>query len=111
MSFSGGASGCSVARVTSGEGDARLQVLDEARANDLRETMGRRIRAARRALDLTQGQLAEAHGKTYGWLSSIEAGKAFPPPFLIWALRQATGWPYGYFFGEGDELSRPPADR
>lgn len=70
----------------------------------LREVMGRRIRAARRALDLSQGDLAAAYGKTDSWIGAIEAGRAFAPPYLIWSLKTATGHSYGYFFGEGPEL-------
>lgn len=81
-----------------------LDAIDGKRARELREAMGRRIRAARRALDLTQVALAESFGKTHGWIGGIEAGKAFPPPFLIASLRAATGQPFGWFYGEGPDF-------
>jgi transcriptional regulator with XRE-family HTH domain len=80
-----------------------LEVLPDDGAV-LREAMGRRVRVARRALDLTQGELAERFGKTHGWVASIEQGKAFPPPFLLFALRKATGQPFGWFYGEGPDF-------
>ena len=73
-------------------------------ADELRTTMGRRVRTARRVLDLSQVELAAAFDKTHGWLGSIEAGKAFPPPFLIWTLQRASRIPHAWFFGEGPDL-------
>lgn len=72
--------------------------------------MGRRIRAARRALDLSQASLAVLYDKTDGWIGSIEAGAQFPPPYLIATLQGATGWPYAFFFGEGTDLLPPPPE-
>lgn len=66
--------------------------------------MGRRVRVARRALDVSQARLGELYGKTDGWIGSIEAGKAFPPPYLIATLQAATDWPHSWFFGQGNEL-------
>jgi transcriptional regulator with XRE-family HTH domain len=71
---------------------------------ELRDTMGRRVRVARRMLDLTQGDLGERFGRTHGWVASIEKGKAYPPPFLLVALRKATGQPFGWFYGEGPDF-------
>lgn len=83
--------------------ETQLEVLpDEGEA--LRAKMGERVRIARNVLGLTQGGLAARFGKTYGWIGSIESGKAFPPPFLLWTLRKATGQPYGWFFGEGPDF-------
>lgn len=73
-------------------------------ADALRVTMGRRIRAARRALDISQVDLAAAFDKTHGWLGSIEKGKAFPPPYLVWTLQKASGHPFGWFYGEGPDI-------
>ena len=70
----------------------------------MRAVMGRRVRAARRALDVSQARLAALYGKTDGWIGSIEAGHAFPPAYLVATLQRSTGWPYGYFFGDGPEL-------
>lgn len=43
-------------------------------------------------------------GKTYGWIGSIEKGKAFPPPYLVWTLQKASGHPFGWFYGEGPDI-------
>jgi ribosome-binding protein aMBF1 (putative translation factor) len=80
-----------------------LEVLPDE-GSELRETMGRRVRIARTVLGLTQTGLADRFGKTYGWIGSIEAGAAFPPPFLLYTLRKATGQPFGWFYGEGPDF-------
>lgn len=86
--------------------DKRLEPFERAHADFkvLREKMGKRVRAARRILDLTQGELAAAYGKTTGWVSSIEIGRAFAPPYLIEGLRVASGQPFGWFYGEGPDF-------
>lgn len=84
-----------------------LDVLPDDGA-ELRATMGRRVRIARRNLELTQGELGDRFGKTHGWVASIEKGKAFPPPFLLYALRRATGQPFGWFYGEGADFPTAP---
>lgn len=83
-----------------------MDAVKGPQAKALREAMGRRVRAARRALDLSQGALAEAFGKTYGWIGGIESGKAFAPPYLIATLQRATGQPHAWFYGEGDDFPK-----
>ena len=50
---------------------------------DLKLTVGARLRAARRAAGLTQAQLAEAVSRTVEAISNIERGRNLPPLDLL----------------------------
>ncbi len=71
------------------------------------EAVGARIRRRRKALGLTQTQLASAAGVNQGYLSSIELGKADPRPRTLDALAVVLNMPQGVLIGGGADHDAP----
>lgn len=84
-------------------------VTDAASPLALRQSLGERVRVARAAAHLTQGELA---GQTYSksYISAVERGKMLPSLSALRLLAERLGVPLAYFLGEGDLVSRslPP---
>lgn len=70
--------------------------------------VGGDLRALRRARGLTLNQLAEAVGRSVGWLSQIERDLAEPTIADLRRLAEALGQPMSLFFGQTDA---PEAER
>jgi len=74
---------------------------------DVKKLFGTRIKGIRKALDLTQAQLAELVGVDAKHISRIEGGKNFPSPEVIGKIADAFKiYPYELFVFENE----PSAD-
>lgn len=69
---------------------------------DLKQLLGARLRARRRALNLTQEQVAEAIARTVETVSNLERGRAFPGLDTLEQLGHVLDMPLGSMFEEAD---------
>lgn len=70
------------------------------------DTIGQRVKAARKERDMTQAQLGKAINVVQSVISEIEAGKLKSWPTHRNAIRRALGKPLSYF--EPEESDLPP---
>lgn len=70
------------------------------------DTIGERVKAARKERGLTQSQLGQAIGVVQSVISEIEAGKLKSWPIHRNAIRRVLGKPLSYF--EPEEADLPP---
>jgi transcriptional regulator with XRE-family HTH domain len=70
--------------------------------------IGRRLRARRRLLGLTQTEVAQACGITFQQIQKYEVGVVSMSASRLWALAQVLDVPIGHFF---DGLSDGPRGR
>jgi transcriptional regulator with XRE-family HTH domain len=75
---------------------------------DVNEYMGRRLYCRRRALGLTQQQVADAIGVRFQQIQKYECGGNKMSAARVWALAQALGVPASYFY-EGLSAEMAPA--
>jgi len=68
--------------------------------NDLALHIGRRLRARRRILGLTQSQVAEACGLRFQQIQKYECGDCGVSASRLWQLSQVLELPVSYFFEE-----------
>jgi transcriptional regulator with XRE-family HTH domain len=66
--------------------------------NQIAEIIGRRLRARRRLMGLTQAAVGEACGLTFQQIHKYETGLMMIPASRLWKLSGALGVPVGYFF-------------
>ena len=73
--------------------------------HDLALHIGRRIRARRRILGLTQAQVAAACGLRFQQIQKYECGDCGVSASRLWQLSQCLGLPVSHFFEElsGDD--------
>ncbi|MCB9943477.1 MAG: helix-turn-helix transcriptional regulator [Geminicoccaceae bacterium] len=76
------------------------------RSADLVLVVGERLAATRRALELTQEQLAEQVGVSRGALGNWEQGTRLPDPATMLRLRQRYGVTLDWIYG-GDPSGLP----
>jgi transcriptional regulator with XRE-family HTH domain len=76
--------------------------------SDVSRQVGRRLRARRRALGLTQGELARAVGISYQQFQKYEKGHNALSPYRLSRLARALDVPIHYFFLEWDSPAPPP---
>jgi transcriptional regulator with XRE-family HTH domain len=69
------------------------------------EHIGATIRHYRRHLDRTQWEVAGQIGRSAGWLSSVEQGRANPTTDDLRALAIALGLPRDLFVAERRKVS------
>jgi len=69
--------------------------------------IGRRLRARRRSLGLTQPQLADAVGVRFQQIQKYECGEDRISASRLWGLSEALKAPVDYFY-EGLEATRRP---
>ena len=74
-------------------------------ATDLKQTLGRRVKAAREALRLTQEELAGRIERTPEALSNIERGHSVPSLDTLEKLSTHLGVPIGEFFEAAKEMA------
>jgi transcriptional regulator with XRE-family HTH domain len=55
---------------------------------DMRKLVGRNVRAARKAIPMTQEQLAEAAGFSQQYISGLECGRRNPTIVTLYELAQ-----------------------
>jgi transcriptional regulator with XRE-family HTH domain len=66
--------------------------------NQIAEVIGRRLRARRRLMGLTQTAVGEACGLTFQQVHKYETGLMMIPASRLWRLSGALGVPVSYFF-------------
>jgi transcriptional regulator with XRE-family HTH domain len=66
--------------------------------NQFAEIIGRRLRARRRLLGLTQAAVGEACGLTFQQVHKYESGLMVISASRLWSLSNALGVPVSYFF-------------
>ena len=66
--------------------------------NQFAEIIGRRLRARRRLLGLTQAAVGEACGLTFQQVHKYESGLMVVSASRLWSLSNALGVPVSYFF-------------
>lgn len=74
---------------------------------DIDVHIGRRLRARRRSLGLSQPQLAEAVGVRFQQIQKYECGEDRISASRLWGLSEALNAPVDYFY-EGLEATRRP---
>lgn len=66
-------------------------MIAKADASPARLTFGRKLRAARRAKDMTLEDLAEASGMNWSYISQVESGHRNIAVDNMWKLAQGLG--------------------
>ena len=84
-----------------------MQGYDSIIQERAKESIGARIRRARREQGLTQTALAAAANVNQGYISAIERGNATPSPRMIDALAVALNLPQGVLIGGGSNHDAP----
>ena len=82
--------------------------------NQIAEIIGRRLRARRRLMGLTQAAVGEACGLTFQQVHKYETGLMMIPASRLWRLSGALGVPVSYFFeglSAGPSAADLPGDR
>lgn len=85
---------------------SNLRLADQI-ARRARETLGQRVCRYRRALGLTQTELAAKVNLNQGFLSQIERDRKTPSPRMLDALAVGLGVPQGVLIGGGAEHDAP----
>lgn len=62
-----------------------------------RKALGQRVRSAREAAGLTQGEVAQPYGYTHTWLSQIEAGRNGVDALDLQDIAALLGYSIAYF--------------
>jgi transcriptional regulator with XRE-family HTH domain len=75
--------------------------------DDFDAKVGRRLKARRRLLGMTQQNLADACGVTFQQIHKYECAGNRLSAHMLWKLACALEVDIGYFF---DDLIRPPAE-
>ena len=73
-------------------------LVDEQRFADLALQVGQRVRAVRRAANITQGEIGEAVGTNQGYITALENGAQNPTLRTLGKLADALGVPARQFF-------------
>ena len=84
-------------------------MTEAKRDQDIDLHIGRRLRARRRTLGLSQPQLAEAVGVKFQQIQKYECGEDRISAARLWALCQALKAPVDYFYEGLPTRSRTPA--
>ena len=66
--------------------------------NQFAEIIGRRLRARRRLMGLTQAAVGEACGLSFQQIHKFESGSMVISASRLWKLSNALGVPVSYFF-------------
>jgi transcriptional regulator with XRE-family HTH domain len=75
----------------------------ESGAEYIQKTVGRNIREARNAMNITQAQLAKKCGLSPSFITEIENGRKYPSAYTIYQLAEILGLrPYQLFFSDKD---------
>ena len=77
------------------------------KAREVDKQVGKRIRARRRLMDLTQAEVAKALGISFQQLQKYETGHNRISAGRLSQLAELFSAPVGYFFGEETEGSSP----
>jgi transcriptional regulator with XRE-family HTH domain len=81
-------------------------VSDERAANAVDEHLGKRVKARRLVLDISQERLADLVGVTFQQIQKYENGVNRIAASRLWEMAKALSVPVSYFF-EGIPLDRP----
>lgn len=73
--------------------------------NNIRESVGKKIKDKRTSFDLTQEQLAEKLGVSKGSISSWEKGRTAPRMDKVSQMAEIFNVPWSYFVSESEETS------
>ncbi|MDO6460896.1 helix-turn-helix transcriptional regulator [Granulosicoccaceae sp. 1_MG-2023] len=76
--------------------------MEEKATNDLARQVGARIRAARKAAGVTQGEMSKRVGLSQAYLSRIESGIKEGSPSQLLAIANAIGVSVSSIFGTLD---------
>jgi transcriptional regulator with XRE-family HTH domain len=75
--------------------------------NLLKQSLGKRIRTARRSAGLTQEQLAERVGRSTEAISNIERGASLPALETLASVADALSVPLGFLIDDEDSTATP----